>query len=464
MGYVHRPLLYLLVSFCCGIAVGQHLSADPLLLFVPTIILLAVLWFQTVRNRRSLLLPLAIFVLLGALAATRIPDPDQPPAGIQELLRKKHVVLIGRITHSLERRSSNNRMRLHLEAFREGDSWHKVSGNLLLIVRDCRDQWEVGQRLLGKVRIKSVRNFNNLGGFDYRQYLANQDIWLRGYVRSDTYLVPLDRPERSLGHFLDRIRSRSRIFIEGWLPPDLAGIYRALLLGERYAISVHLREMLYNAGIGHILAISGLHIGLVVGFGFLAFHFILVRITFIAGRWGARPLAALAAFPAAIVYGLLTGMALPALRATLMLGVLTLALVIQREKDLLNSLLLAALLILACFPEAMFAASFQLSFIGVASLVCIFPILPVPHPFQYHRGQDEKWRQIGRRLYQFICGSLILSFFTAPVVLYHFHRLTPLGLVTNLLAVPLVGFLVLPAGLLALCLLPISTLLAGFFF
>lgn len=462
MSTVHRPLLYLVISFCCGIAVGQQLSAEPQLLLVPTIILLAVLWFQTGRNRRSLLLPLATFALLGALASTRLPDPDQPPAGIRELLGKKHVVLMGRITHSLERRPSNSRIRLRLEAFREGDSWHAVSGNLLLIVRNCRHQWVVGQRLLGKVRIKAVRNFNNPGGFNYRRYLANQHIWLRGYARSDTYLIPLGRPERSLGYLLDRVRSSSRVFIEGWLPPDLAGIYRALLLGERFAISVHLREMLYNAGIGHILAISGLHIGLVVGFGFLAFHFILARIPSVTGRWGARPLAALAAFPAAIAYGLLTGMALPALRATLMLGVLTLALVIQREKDLLNSLLLAALLILVCYPEALFAASFQLSFIGVASLVCILPILPVPSPLQDQHGQNEKWRRLGRRFYQFICGSLILSLFTAPVVLYHFHRLTPLGLVTNLLAVPLVGFLVLPAGLLALCSLPISTLLAGF--
>ena len=462
MSIVHRPLLYLLISFCCGIALGRHLAVEPLLLVVSVIILLAVLWFQTVRNRRSLLLPLATFVLLGALASMRIPDPDQPPVGIQELLRKKHVVLMGRITHSLERLPSNNRIRLRLEAFREGDSWHTVSGNLLLIVRDCRHQWEVGQRLLGKVRIKAVRNFNNPGGFNYRQHLANQHFWLRGYARSDTYLIPLGRAERSLSYFLDRVRFSSRIFIEGWLPPDLAGIYRALLLGERYAISIHLRELLYNAGIGHILAISGLHIGLVVGFGFLAFHFILVRIPSLTGRWGARPLTALAAFPAAIAYGLLTGMALPALRATLMLGALTLALVLQREKDILNSLLLAALLILACYPEALFAASFQLSFIGVASLVCILPILPVPAPLQYQHGQDEKWRRLGRRFYLFTCGSLILSLFTAPVVLYHFHRLTPSGLLTNLIAVPLVGFLVLPAGLLALCSLPISTFLAGF--
>jgi competence protein ComEC len=155
-------------------------------------------------------------------------------------------------------------------------------------------------------------------------------------------------------------------------------------------------------------------------------------------------------------------MGLPALRATLMLAFFTLALVVQREKDLLNSLLLAALLILSFHPEALFAASFQLSFIGVVALVWILPMLPVVRILQPQDGQDERLRRLGYRLYQFICASLILSLFTAPVVLYHFHRLTPLGMITNLLAVPLVGFFVLPAGLSALCLLPVSTLLAGF--
>ena len=67
MGYVHRPLLYLLISFCCGIFVGKHLSLEPFLLFVLTIILQALLLFRTVRRRTSVLLPLAVFVLLVSL-------------------------------------------------------------------------------------------------------------------------------------------------------------------------------------------------------------------------------------------------------------------------------------------------------------------------------------------------------------------------------------------------------------
>ncbi|MCG6944511.1 MAG: DNA internalization-related competence protein ComEC/Rec2 [Deltaproteobacteria bacterium] len=460
---VHRPLFYLLISLCFGIAAGRHLPVDPLILAILAIFLCALLCFLTVRGLRLLLLPLTVFVVMGALASTTIPDPEQPPATIQHLLQKKSVFLMGIISQPLEHRPSSSRILLRLEAVREGESWHRASGNLLLTVRNCEKQWLVGQRLIGRVRIKPIRNLNNPGGFNYRQYLADQRIWVRGYVRQDAELVPVGKPDRGLSYFLDIIRTRSRVFLKAWLPPDIAGLYQALLLGERYGLSGDLREQLYNVGIGHLLAISGLHLGLVAGFAFLIFHFFLRRIVAVAGRWGARPVAALAAFPLALTYGLLTGMGLPALRATLMLAFFTLALVVQREKDLLNSLLLAGFLILSFHPEALFSASFQLSFIGVIALVWILPMLPVVRILQPQDGQDQRLRRLGYRLYQFICASLILSLFTAPVVLYHFHRLTPVGMITNLFAVPLVGFVVLPAGLLALCFLPVSTLLAGFF-
>lgn len=462
MAPVYRPLSRLLLSFCSGIVVGRHVSPETFIILILTCFFCALLLFFVVKGRKSRFLPLIIFVSIGILASGRIPDPNQPPAGMQKLLQKKSVILMGTITHSLQRGATSTRMRLRLGSFKEGDSWHPVAGNLLLNIRNCQKQWSVGQLLAGRVRIKPVRNFNNPGAFNYRQYLADQRIWLRGYVRSDTDLVPLNQPERNWNYLLDSARTKIRTFIEDWLPPDLAGLYRALLLGERYALSIDLRELLYNAGIGHLLAISGLHLGLVAGFAFLAFHFVVVRIPAVAGRWGARPAAALAAFPVALGYGLLTGMALPALRATLMLAAFTLALVIQREKDLLNSLFLAAFLILSVYPEALFAASFQLSFIGVAALILILPVLPAPHLLQPQPGKEEKLRCLGRRLCQFICGSLVISIYTVPVVLYHFHRVTTLGIITNLIAVPVVAFLVLPAGLLAVCLLLVSTSLAGF--
>jgi competence protein ComEC len=352
-------------------------------------------------------------------------------------------------------------IRLRLEAFKEGDGWRPAFGNLLLNIRECQGDWPVGQRLIGKVRLRPVRNFNNPGGFDYRQHLANERIWLRGYVRRDADLVPLDKPDKSFDHLVHLARIRSRAFLEARLSTEHAGLYRALLLGERFALSTELREVIYNAGVGHLLAISGLHLGLVAGFAFLMFHFALARTPAVSGRWGARPGAALAAFFIALAYGLLTGMGLPALRATIMLAVFSLALVLQRERDLLNSLLFAALFILMLYPDALFTASFQLSFCGVFTLVWVLPLLPLPRILDNQGGRARKYRRLGLRFYQFICASILLSVYTAPVVLYHFHRLTPAAMVANLAAVPLVGFLVLPAGLLALCILVFSPFLAG---
>ena len=462
VGLLYRPLFQLVFSFISGIVIGHHLFPEPVIFFVLAFCFCVLLFFFLVKGRKAWFLPSIVFVLIGIVASSRIPNPDHPSHSIQELLQKKNVILTGTVTHPLEQGPTRSRMILNLASFKKGDSWQTVSGNLLLSIRNCQKPWPVGQRLAARVRIRPVRNFNNPGTFDYRQHLANQRIWVRGYVRSDMDLVPLDKPRRNLNFFLHGLRSKVRAFLEGCLPPDVSGLYRSLLLGERYALSVDLQELLYNAGIGHLLAISGLHLGLVAGFSFLVCYFVLARIPPVAGRWGARPVAALAAFPVALAYGLLTGMALPTLRATLMLAVFTLALVVQREKDLVNSLLLAVLLILSIYPETLFTASFQLSFIAVTALILILPVLPVPHPLLPQGDNRERLRCLGRRLYQFVCGSLIIFLYTTPVALYHFDRFTTLGIPANLIAVPVVGFLVLPSGLLAVLLLPMSSFLAGF--
>lgn len=463
MASVHRPLFYILAGLCCGLALGRHLRVEPALLTALGGFSLALLVACALRGWTPALLPCMVFLAIGALAAGGIPDPDRPPPCLQGLLHRQQVVLMGSISRSPEQRSDKTRMRVRLQGYLQGNHLQPVQGNLLLTVRDSRRQWRLGQRFLGRVLLRPVRNFNNPGAFDYRQYLANQHIWLTGYARSDRELVPLGRPDcpRWLGA-LEQVRVEGRRFLQHWLPGDLAGLYRALLLGERYALRPELRDELYGAGLGHLLAISGIHLGMVAGLSFLGLHFLLVRSPALAGRWGARPLAALSSFPAALAYALLTGMAIPALRATIMLAVFTVALLAHRTRDLINSLLLAAFIILLLSPEALLSASFQLSFISVGALVWVLPRVPVPACLRNREPGKWRWQPTGRRLYLFVAATLTISLFTGPVSLYYFHRLTPAGVIANLVAVPLVGFLVLPAGLLSLCLAPCFTQAAGF--
>jgi competence protein ComEC len=135
-------------------------------------------------------------------------------------------------------------------------------------------------------------------------------------------------------------------------------------------------------------------------------------------------------------------------------------LLIQRPKDSLNFLSVAALAILAAAPQDLFSPSFQLSFVAVAALIWIPPRLPLPSWLRERPGRP--WHKIGRNLYQFILISVVASVATAPLALHYFHRFPVLGLPANLVVVPIVAFLVQPAGLLSLSLLPISTSAAGF--
>ena len=461
MASVHRPVLHLLVSFSAGIVLGRHVALHPVAIAVVATILLLCLAWRTNRNEAALILPHLLFVALGAMAISSAPDPDRPPPGLPTFSQRQEMMVIGRIGSPPKRYPDKTRVAVTLEQYRVGDTMQPVSGALLLTITSCQKEWPVGQRFIGRVAMRPVRNFNNPGAFDYRRYLADQGIWLLGTVRSDTQLIALGEPTSPLwGRMLGRILSDSRAFYDAWLPPDRAALFRALVIGDDFALDEVTKEYLYAAGLGHLVAISGFNLALVAALVFFIFRGGLAGMTSVAGRWGVSAVASLAAFPVAVVYAVLTGMEVPVLRATLMLAVVTLSLLIQRPKDSLNFLAVAALLIIAVTPQDLVSASFQLSFVAVAALIWVPPRLPCPSWFREH--QEQRWRKAALYLYQSVLITVVASVATAPLAIYYFHRFPLLGIPANLIVVPIVAFLVQPAGLLALLLLPFSTEVAGF--
>ena len=461
MASVYRPVLHLLVSFSAGIVLGRHVGLPPVAVaLVATILFLWLAW-RTSRNEAALILPHLLFLSLGAMAISSAPDPDRPPPGLPTLSQRQEMMVIARISSSPKRYPDKTRVVMNLEQCRVGDTMQPVSGELLLTITSCQKEWPVGQRFIGRVVIRPVRNFNNPGAFDYRRYLADQGIWLLGTARSDAQLIALGEPASPpWARMLDRIVSESRAFYDAWLPTDLAALFRALVLGDDYALDEVTKEYLYAAGLGHLVAISGFNLALVAALVFLIFRGGLACLSSVAGRWGVSPAASLAALPVAVGYAMLTGMEVPVLRATLMLAVVTLSFLIQRPKDSLNFLAVAALLILAVTPQDFFSASFQLSFVAVAALIWVPPRLPVPSWLR--EFQEQPWRKAGLHLYQLALITLVASVASAPLAVYYFHRFPLLGIPANLIVVPIVAFLVQPAGLLALLIVPFSTEVAGF--
>ena len=226
----------------------------------------------------------------------------------------------------------------------------------------------------------------------------------------------------------------------------------ALITGDRSAIPDAALEDMRMSGLAHLLAISGLHLGLVAGLVFFAARTGLALIPALALRFPIKKWAAVLAAAAALVYLFLVGATIPTQRAYVMVGLALLAIVLDRQPISLRLLAAAAMLILILSPESLLSASFQMSFAAVTGLVAGYEWLSQRRqPGFQDRGLLAR---LGVYLGFLMLSSVIANLATAPFAIFHFNRLAVFGLFANLVAIPLTAFWIMPAALIAMLLLP----------
>jgi len=302
-----------------------------------------------------------------------------------------------------------------------------------------------GERWQFMVRLRQPRGRLNSAGFDYEAWQFLQGIDASGYVVTSAYNRRL-----AVASALDLQGLRARLAEN--IERDCAacrqrGLIKALALGYRGDIDSRARDLLQASGTAHLLAISGLHVGMVAML-FYALGQWLWRVfayRFVINR---HELAALSAFLAALAYAALAGFSLPTVRALIMLGVVLLGRQFNHQINLLQSLLLALILILLVDPLAVGSASFWLSF--GALLIIAFAQFRMP------RGMSG-WRQL---LILQCCFTVLL----APLGVLIFGQLNVAGLPANLLAIPALSLLILPLVLGACLLSVFAPGLAGLLF
>ena len=410
-----------------------------------TLILLVPLPFllQKTRLRRAsrawayLCVSIAAFLWAG-WRVHAVLEPSLAPALEGQTLR-----VTGQVAGLPERSPDKLRFELHDLVLQEADA-HAAP-----LLERARLSWygqppslRPGEYWQLHVRLKRPRGFMNPGGFDYESWLFQRRLRATGYVREHPLNRRLDRPP---GRLVDRWRQRLAVQLHERLAGTPASaLMRALGIGDRSRLSQDQWNVLRRTGTGHLLAISGLHIGLVAG-----------GAAWLGGRlWGRLGEAAalrmaaprfglLLALPAAAVYALLAGFSLPTRRALLML-IVTVAVLLLRRRAALGDVLALALTVLLCVdPLAPLAASFWLSFVAVAAL--IFGLGP--------RMPDSLWAGWGRT--QWIASLALL-----PLLLFWFQQYPLVAVPANLVAVPWIALLVLPATLFGLALLPMWPALA----
>ncbi|MCX7965041.1 MAG: DNA internalization-related competence protein ComEC/Rec2 [Syntrophorhabdaceae bacterium] len=237
----------------------------------------------------------------------------------------------------------------------------------------------------------------------------------------------------------EKIIDRIRRFIKEKIERSEAkhkGIIKALVLGDRVSIDEETKTIFQRTGTSHILAISGLHVGIITGFFFFIIKWILNRKRTLAFSGLDKRYASIITIIFPVLFMILSGASVSTIRATIMVSIFLMAVFFEKQRDIFNTVFMAALFILLVYPHSLFMPSFQLSFLSV-----IFILLIINRLYQLI------WR-VTSRIMRWFFISIITTFSatigTLPVVLYHFYGINFFSVLHNLISIPLICLISLP--------------------
>ncbi len=296
------------------------------------------------------------------------------------------------------------------------------------------------------------------GAFDFQRHAYFLGIGAFGFVLGDidedgTRARAPPAAERVL-RAIERVRLGLTTKIYRQHPDDSGAVAAALLTGKRGYIGEHVLTIMRDAGIAHLLAISGLHIGLVAGIVFASIRFLAAAVPRVGLRLNAKKVAAVAAIPAAFAYAVLAGFTVPTERAFLMTGLMLAGILLDRRALSMRSVAWAAAVILMFRPESLIGPGFQMSFAAVTALISVYAFISA------RRARAGQGRARGpvhgslRYAGGVLLTTVVASAATAPFAIYHFQHAAAFGLAANAVAVPVAAFWVMPAGIATFAAMP----------
>ncbi|MCK5013429.1 MAG: ComEC family competence protein [Candidatus Omnitrophica bacterium] len=429
----HRPLLGVAISFGLGILLNEYIPFSfALLASLAVLFLLLTLLIQRM-NIISTIFLLGSIVLLGALFSKSYQVlPKDHIYHVAKYYRKNPVLIEGVIASDVEDRDffkgKKTIFMLDAKCLKTRWGWKKKSGKVLVNIFHDKSL-TYGDCLIMEGKLHKPFEFSTDGTFSYGKFLNRKGIRLILSVKKQGYVEIKESnkgdPIRALSL---KVKHRLKTILSDNLSKNENSIMQAVLLGDRYNIPKHIRELFQISGVAHILAISGLHLGIV---GFLIFLFLKMMPIPRKGQY-------LLTILLLIFYSFLTGGRSSVIRATVMGVVFLASFILEREGDSFNTLGLAALLILLMNPLNLFDVGFQLSFISVFTIISFYPkFMNI-----FKRLFPDKQPIIIRYLLQSSAVSLAAYLGVAGLIAYYFQIVTPIALLANLIVVPLISAIV----------------------
>ncbi|HEN20752.1 MAG TPA: ComEC family competence protein, partial [Desulfobacteraceae bacterium] len=441
-----RPLIAAVLCFTGGIITAHyslHLLEDFIFhaaAFLVILLLLALLF----RSRVRMYLILIAFLLSGTVFYLNQYHPSQlMPLAIS----CKKVTLEATVLEPPRITDKSARMDVMAERLHNSPENFPIKEKVSLTVYKNMPSVNPGDMVRFSGRLKPFKNFNNPGRYDYESAMKMNGLSCSASVSDGSSIV---LPERgSLGFPRNLIETLQRP-IRDFLITNLAGqdsaVYRALILGERQGISRDQREMFNRTGLGHLLAVSGLHIGLIAWISFFVIKWLLLRSSRLALKTDIRKTAAFLTCIPVLAYSLTAGFHVSTQRALVMILAFLFSMILGREKDTWSTLAMAGLIILVFDPFALFSISFQLSFTAVVGILWLTPVF-LNLIFSRFESLNSGKTFFGRIIVYFIglfAVTLSATVFLLPLITFYFHRVSCVTVPANILIMPVLGLWVLP--------------------
>ncbi|MBB4040845.1 competence protein ComEC [Microvirga flocculans] len=319
-------------------------------------------------------------------------------------------------------------------------------------------EFSAGQFIEGTARLLPPPEPAWPGGYDFACDAYYKGIGavgsMVGTVRRLAHPVPPGW-RLKLAAFVDEARNALTQRIASSIGGAAGGVGAALVTGKRGLIAEPTNDILRGAGIYHIVSISGLHMVLAAGTFFWLVRALLTLAPWLALLWPVKKIAAVFAMIGAAAYCVFSGSDVATERSLIMTLVMFGAVLADRPALSMRNLSIAALIVLACEPEALLGPSFQMSFGAVAAMMGLVPLMQGTREGKGSASMIEQGlRWGGRAMLALLTTTLVASIATAPFAAYHFQSLNPYGLVGNALALPLVSLVVMPSAVLGVLAYP----------
>lgn len=442
------PAVLLFCALSTGILLGRVLPDMGVRSFF---IILPILTGSTILLLITLKLPPAAGVSLlcltwGFFSIQSILYPEMPASHILNETHGQRLTITGKVSGFVRHFADRSKIKVRCQAINLKDDTKKpVTGTILLTLYGKQDSVRCGDTIRFEAKLRPFRNFSNPNGFDYISHMKLRQIDAAGYTDLGKFQVlPRDKLpwyQRTLQNIEShRVRFHQLILARtDAAAPESGSILTALITGKKEWVAASVRDTFSRTGISHLLAISGLHLSIVALSFSLMFHRLISWLFPVLQIKGyARSFAWFLAIIPVTFYALFSGFSPSTQRAYLMIAVFLISLIFQKEKDLFSSLCAAGIVILLLDAAALFALSFQLSFSAVlfiiAGMTAFRKKIPVFHS------------KTAALIFPMVMATVMAGLGTLPLIAGHFHIISHIQILTNLLAVPIVGFVVIPVG------------------